>query len=496
MNDRTFGTVIVASNRGPVSFTLDDDGAPVGTRGSGGLVTALTGALQDSGGLWIAAAMSDGDRAMAERSAHGAVTVDAGGTNFRVRYLDFPPEVFDGYYNYVSNGILWFAYHYLWDAVHSPIWNESTETAWGRYVAVNRVFAEALAEEGGKVVGPPAFLVQDYHLSLVPRLLRELVPDAVISHFSHTPMAGPTYIRILPPAMRRELIRGLLGADVLGFHSEGWAENFMMSARAIPGARVDLGKSRVLMDGRESLIRVHPISVDANDLRSISADPVTKQMRRELLEWRGDAKLILRVDRMELTKNILRGFLAYELLLKKEPSWQGRVKFLALLSPSRQEIPEYQSYSDECVAEADRINGEIGTATWKPIEIRIQDDYQAAIAAYSVYDVLLVNPIYDGMNLVAMEGPLVNRQQGALVLSRNAGAYFRLGRYSIGVNPFDVRETAAALERGLTMTSDERRPRSRGLSRLVIANPPARWVGRQLEDLDRARRRRAWFQAS
>jgi trehalose 6-phosphate synthase len=172
------------------------------------------------------------------------------------------------------------------------------------------------------------------------------------------------------------------------------------------------------------------------------------------------------------------------------------VRFLALLSPSRTEVPEYRAYAEECLAEADRVNREFGHEGWEPIEVRVKDDYAGAIAAYGLYDVLLVNPIYDGMNLVAMEGPVLNRRHGLLVLSRNAGAYWRLGRYALAVNPFDLGEMADAIATALEMPADERARRARGLSRLVLSNPPQRWVGAQLDDLERMRRRRVGVQAS
>jgi trehalose 6-phosphate synthase len=226
-------------------------------------------------------------------------------------------------------------------------------------------------------------------------------------------------------------------------------------------------------------------------MRQAATTPEVHDLRRELARWRGDARLILRVDRLELTKNIVRGFRAYELLLRKEPAWRRRVRFLAMLSPSRGEVPEYREYADAALAEAERINGELGEDGWTPIEVRLRDDYPGALAAYGLYDVLFVNPVIDGMNLVAMEGPVLNRRQGVLVLSRNAGAFGRLGRYALSVNPFDLRETCEALRTALEMPLDERTRRARGLSRLVLSNPPARWVREQLVDLERARRRRA-----
>jgi trehalose 6-phosphate synthase len=482
--------LIVASNRGPVTFERSEEGELSPRRGAGGLVTALLGAMQDAGGLWVAAAMSEGDREMVARSDQGRVDMHAFGSTYRVRYLDVPPEMYDGYYNRISNGVLWFAHHYLWDTVRSPAFGDDVKQAWEDYVEVNRRFATALAEEGERAGEEPAYLVQDYQLALVPRFLRELRPEALIAHFSHTSVAGPTYVRMLPTEIHDQLLHGMLGADVLGFHSQAWAENFMLSARQLPGVRVDLGRARIRAAGRDVAVRIHPISVDGRGMRDAASTAEVRDLRRDLARWRGDTRLILRVDRLELTKNIIRGFQAYELLLRRQPSWRGRVRFLALLSPSRGEVPEYREYGEAALAEAERINAELSEDGWSPIEVRLREDYVGAIAAYGLYDVLFVNPVIDGMNLVAMEGPVLNRRQGVLVLSRNAGAFGRLGRYAVPVNPFDLGEMCDALQAALEMPIDERTRRARGLSRLVLSNPPARWVGEQLDDLERARRRR------
>jgi trehalose 6-phosphate synthase len=481
--------LIVASNRGPVTFEREDDGSLTPRRGAGGLVTALIGALQAVEGMWVAAAMSPEDRELVA-STNGRIDMHGFGANYRLRYLDIPPDVYDGYYNHVSNGILWFVNHYLWDTPRAPTFDSATDEAWDRYVEVNRAFAEALAEEANAFDTQPVFLIQDYQLCLVPRFLRELIPHALIAHFSHTSMAGHTYIRILPAKIREGVLRGMLGADVLGFHSEMWADNFVSAARSVPGVRADLAHSRVIAEGRQVAVRVHPISVEAGPMREAAATAEVTRLRKDLNSWRGDRRLILRVDRLELTKNIVRGFEAYELFLHRYPEWRGRVVFLALLSPSRMDIPEYREYAEQCVAEADRINEALGEPDWQPVEVHVKDDYLGALAAYGVYDVLFVNPVFDGMNLVAMEGPLLNRRGGVLVLSRNAGAYFRLGRYAVPVNPFDCTEMADALNLALEMPHDERTRRARGLSRLVLANPPERWVRSQLEDLERVRLRR------
>jgi trehalose 6-phosphate synthase len=468
-----------------VSFELDDTGEPVLKRGAGGLVTALTGALSMTGGLWVACAMTEADRKQAETS-EGRIEVLGEDVKFDLRYLAPPQDVFDRYYDGISNRVLWFLHHFLWDTVRSPRFGSATRDAWSDYVRVNEEFAEALAAAGDGREPAPVYLVQDYHLSLVPALLRERRPDALIAHFSHTPFAGPGYLQILPPYMAERLLQGLLGADVLGFHCKRWAELFLLSCRTLRGARVDLRRRHVEFDGRTTLVRVNPISIDAAGLRGVSRSPEARRARRELTRESGEVKLILRVDRTELSKNILRGFLAFEALLKTRPEWQERVRMLTLLTPSRREIPEYRAYTRECLSAAERINTELGTDMWTPIDVRIKDDFPQAVAAYGLYDVLMVNPVYDGMNLVAMEGPTVNRRDGVVVLSRNAGAFELLEKHVLAVSPFDIEEMADALHTGLSMPPKERAAMARGVRRVVASHPMSRWVGRQLADLERA----------
>jgi trehalose 6-phosphate synthase len=482
--------LVVASNRGPVSFEHDDDELAM-KAGQGGLVTALTGALSMTGGLWIACAMTEGDREQVARSEDGRIEVLGEDVKFDVRYLSPPEHVFDRYYNLISNRVLWFLHHFLWDTVHSPRFGAGTREAWRDFVQVNEEFADALASAGDGRDPSPMYLVQDYHLALVPALLRKRRSDALIGHFSHTPFAGPAYLQILPPEMAEALLRGLLGADILGFQAEQWAEYFLLSCRTLPGARVDLRRRRVRLDGRETSVRVYPISVDGQSLRERSKTAEVRAARRRLARELGDMKLVLRVDRTELSKNILRGFLAFETFLKRHDEWRGRVRMLALLNPSRRGIPEYRAYTRECLAAAERINKEQGHDAWKPIDVRIQDAMDDVVAAYGLYDVLIVNPVFDGMNLVAMEGPTVNRRSGVVLLSRNAGSFEILHKHVVPVHPFDIEQQAEALHAALTMPEEDRAAHARGLRRVVSAHPLSKWVGRQLDDLERVAASRA-----
>jgi trehalose 6-phosphate synthase len=467
--------VVVASNRGPISFDRDPGDKLKARRGTGGLVTALSGVFDRDDAIWISAAMTEGDRAMAARGR-----LVKSGSAMKIRFITIDPDRYDGYYNGVANGMLWFAHHFLWDIARSPSFGDATEKAWADFVEVNRAFATALADLSDP---QPVYLIQDYQLPLVPGMLRELRPEARIVHFSHTPFTGATYLRVLPAAMRDAILKGLAGADVIGFQARAWVENFLLSARGVGGIRVLRG-GRISIGDRVALVRPFPVAIDARAIRDTAAEPETAQMRGEVRSWKGDEAMLLRVDRLDPSKNILRGFLAYELFLKRNPSWRGRVRFLALSTPSREELPAYRTYAEDCLAEATRINAELGTDDWVPITVRVQEDYRYAVAAYDLYDVLLVNPTYDGMNLVAMEGPLVNRRRGALVLSKNAGAFARLGRQALGVNPFDLNETAAAIRDGLEMSSEERHRRARGLQRSALAHSPSGWLAAQLRAMD------------
>jgi trehalose 6-phosphate synthase len=473
------GRVLVASNRGPVTF-VSEGGELVPKRGAGGLVTALASAVKGTAGLWVSSAMSRGDGERAGRSADGRIEVITDDAKFQVRLLVFDNETYDRAYNQVSNRILWFLHHHLWDLSREPSFDAETLGSWEAYRRYNRAFAEALAQEAG--TERATALVQDYHLCLVPRALRDLAPNIRIAHFHHSPFAGPDDLRLLPEQIWPELMEGLLGADVLGFHTERWAQNFLACCRLLPGAVVR-GRS-VRWKDRTISVRVFPISIDAEALRDRAQAPEVTAKQEELLRWRGERALVLRVDRTDLSKNILRGFLAFGDLLRLHPEHRGKVVFLALLNPSRQALPEYRTYGEQFTATARAVNEEFGEADWQPVEIRASDDWDEVVAAYGIYDVLLVNPVFDGMNLVAKEGPLLNERDGVLLLSRNAGAFAELGPHALPLDPLDVAGTADAIDAALRMRPEEREARAGALRRAAGARTPARWAADQLRELD------------
>jgi trehalose 6-phosphate synthase len=474
------GRVLVVSNRGPVTFVPEGDDL-VPRRGAGGLVSALSSGLQTTGGLWVSSAMSPGDRERAARSTDGRIEVITDDAKFRVRLLTFDGDTYDLAYNQVSNRILWFVHHHLWDLPRTPSFDSETRRAWEGYRRYNQEFARAVAEEAG--TEQATALVQDYHLCLVPRALRYLAPRTRIAHFHHSPFAGPDVLRLLPEQMWRELLDGLLGADLLGFHTDRWAQNFLACCRYLPGAAVR--RKSVRWRGHTAHVRVFPISIDAEVLRERARAAEVGAKREELLRWLGDRALLLRVDRTDLSKNIVRGFQAYGDLLRRYPEWRGRLVFLALLNPSRQRVPEYRDYMEELERAAQAVNQEFGRAGWQPLELRIGDNWDEVVAAYDLYDVLLVNPVFDGMNLVAKEGPLLNRRNGVLLLSRGAGAFAELGKHTLPIDPLDVAGTADALHAGLRMSPEERKTKAEALRRTAGARTPARWASAQLRELDR-----------
>jgi trehalose 6-phosphate synthase len=481
------GRVLLASNRGPLSFTLGDDGRLTARRGGGGLVSGLSSAAAEADVLWACAPLGDADRAAARSAAGGRLDLD--GTpddSGMVRILDIPAATFAAAYNAVANATLWFIHHLLYDTPNQPHFGAGFRRDWVAFRSYNAAFAEALAVDAGPVGGasPVRALVQDYHLSLVPRMLADLRPDVRIAHFSHTPWAPPAYYRILPDQARREILEGMLGADHAGFHSQRWADAFLDCCAEFLGATVDRAAQEVRYNGHVTGIGVHPLGVDADELAARAAQPDVQDRVTALAEATKGTRLIVRVDRTELSKNIARGLAAYRELLVTHPEWRGRVTHVAFIYPSRHDLPEYRAYTGDVRRLADEINEEFGASDWQPLMLDVFDDYVRSLAAYRLADVLLVNPIRDGMNLVAKEGPIVSDHGCALVLSREAGAADELGAEALLVNPFDVTATAEALHEALSMTDSERIRRSAALAKAGAAMPPQLWFARQLAAIE------------
>jgi trehalose 6-phosphate synthase len=452
--------LIVVSNRGPVRVARDGSVH----RSSGGLATALRSLLQHQDVTWIASATSDGERALAGETMQQ--------DTYRLHLVAHDPQAYDWYYNVVANPMLWFIQHSLWELAYTPKVDAAFHHAWQEgYVAVNEGFARAVLDELERQPDAAVFF-HDYHLYLAPKLVRQGRADATLMHFVHVPWSQPDYWRVLPRAIRCAIHEGLIANDVIGFHTERWRSNFVYSTRELLGE--DVTPKTVTA----------PISVDPEEFDELAQSKAVLAAERDIVAHRPE-KLIVRVDRTDPSKNIVRGFRAFELYLDAHPEMHRRVRMLALLDPSRQDIPEYAEYLAAIEREARRVNDRFQQSGWTPIELRIEDDFPRSVAAYKQFDVLLVNAIFDGMNLVAKEAPLINTRDGVVVLSENTGAHAELGEWALTVNPFDVEGQAEALARALTLGEEERHRRLAAIREHVRAHDVNEWLALQLAALDR-----------
>ncbi|HUC26818.1 MAG TPA: trehalose-6-phosphate synthase [Streptosporangiaceae bacterium] len=503
------GPVLIASNRGPVSFTRGDDGRLLAKRGGGGVVSGLSAAADESDMLWVCAALGDGDRAAARAAPGGLLDPDLAGDGAAVRMLDIPPATFQRAYNAVANSTLWFVHHMLYDTPNRPSFGPGFARDWSAFRHYNEMFAEALADaaraaaSGARANGARTYaaakgsaaessrrpaaraVIQDYHLCLAPQMLAERAPGTPIAHFSHTPWAPPDYYRMLPSDVGREVLTGILGADHAGFLCRRWADAFMDCCAEFLTADVDRGRGQVSHAGHVTSIGVHPLGVDAGQLQARAAERDVLSRMAALAEATAGRRLIVRVDRTELSKNIVRGLEAYREFLRTRPEWHGKVVHLAFAYPSRHDLPEYREYTAAVQRMALQIEDEFGSPGWDPLMLEVNDDYARSLAACRLADVMLVNPIRDGMNLVAKEGPILSDRGCALVLSTEAGAADELGPHALMVNPFDISQTAQALHEALVMSAGERERRGAALAAAAASMPPSRWLGDQLDALDR-----------
>jgi trehalose 6-phosphate synthase len=484
MEDRR--KLIVVSNRGPLSY-YRENGERVARRGGGGLVTALRSLVSHHDVTWIASAMTDEDRVAAEEAPGEAIEETArDGSPYRLRFVPHDEAAYDWYYNVVANPMLWFLQHYLWELAYAPQLDTGFHHAWNEgYVAVNRSFAEAVLDE---LEHEPEAMVffHDYHLYLAPRIVRAERPDATLSHFIHIPWPDPDAWQVLPRAIRCAIHDGLLASDVVGFHSARWRRNFLRACDDLVGAEIDLESGVVERSGARTLVTASPISVDPDEFAELAVGDPVLEAERQIVERRPEY-LVLRVDRTDPSKNVVRGFRAFELYLDAHPEMHERIGMLALLDPSRQDIPEYSEYLGAVQREARRVNDRFQREGWIPIDLQIDDDFPKAVAGYKQFDVLLVNAIFDGLNLVAKEAPLVNERDGVLLLSENTGAHDELAPYVITVNPFDVSGQAQAIHEALQLPQAVRRERLDGIRARVREHDLSAWIREQLEHVDRTR---------
>jgi trehalose 6-phosphate synthase len=394
------------------------------------------------------------------------------------------PAAYNRYYNVAANPTLWFLQHYMWGLAYAPAFDRELRDAWfDGYVPVNEGYAAAVAAELEREPEAVVFF-HDYHLYLAPRLVRERRPGALTSHFLHIPWPETDYWHVLPRELRVAIHEGLLANDIVGVHTNRWRRNLLRSCEDILGAEVDHDSSTVTHNGRRTLVTSHAIGVDPAEFEQLKDDAAVLEQERLIVSARPEF-LVVRVDRSDLSKNVVRGFQAFALFLEQHPEWQGRVSLLALLDPSRQDVPEYVEYLAAIERTASAVNERFRQDGWLPVDLRIGDNFARSVAAYKQYDALLVNPVFDGLNLVSKEAPLVNGRDGVLILSENAGSHEELGEWALSVNPFDIVGQAEAIHAALTMEAGERRSRLDGLRSQLREHDLTAWVAEQLADLDR-----------
>jgi trehalose 6-phosphate synthase len=477
--------LIVASNRGPIEFQKRDDGMIYSIRGSGGLVATLVPIMEATNGTWIASAMTEGDVVVARKFLEHRVPIPEENPKFFVPFCCVDRASYEDYYSVISNPLLWFVQHYMWNPPYTPEIDDNIHRAWhDGYVSVNKRFADKIVRESKSNKKEALIMLQDYHLYLCPGYIREKIEDIFLSQFIHIPWPQPEYFCILPEYMEEAIIDGLLSNDIVGFHIKKYVDNFLRTCEPYAD-KVDYQKKMIWYNGRKILVKNYPISVDVQGLKELAKTGAVLEKEEIIKKIKGDCFLIYRTDRADLSKNITRGFKAYDLFLEKHPEFHGKVKFLSTGKPTRQKIKEYRDYRSGIHKIVGQINAKHSKEGWKPIEEIFKADYLLVNAAFKNYDCLMVNPIIDGMNIVSKEGSVVNENNGVLILSEQAGSYEELKDYSLNVNPYDITQTAEAIYQAVIMNQDERKRRMEGLKRILSKRNIYHWITDQFNDIEK-----------
>ena len=476
--------LILASNRGPAEYHLADDRQLQARRGSGGVVTALSSLSKYLELDWIASAMGQGDRQAAQRAQGKRFRVPINNEKLYLRFVASPRNIYYKFYSIISNPLLWFLQHYMWSSSRTPNIDHIIYDAWENgYVLVNQAFAQAIIDEAAEGTPPPIVMINDYHLYLTSGYIRKQMPNLIIQHFIHIPWPSPSYWQLLPDYMRRAILSSLCTANIVGLQTKRDVRSFLQCCESfIDEAEVDYEQQTVQINGHIVLIKAYPISIDVVGLKKLCSSEAVKEYEGKLRPLCGE-QTIVRVDRAEPSKNIIRGFRAFDTLLERYPQFRGKLKFIAFLVPTRTHLKPYQRYMEEVTQLIEAINSKYRTEEWHPIDFFYENNYLQAIAGMRLCDVLLVNPVIDGMNLVAKEGPTVNERGGVLILSETVGAYEQLGQNALTVAPADLEGTTQALYTALTMPADERNKRITALKKSIEKEDVTNWVLHLLEDV-------------
>lgn len=472
--------VIVVSNREPYVHGRDANGRHRVEVPASGMVTALEPIVRACAGVWVAHGSGAADREVVD--LHDRIRVPPEDPAYTLRRVWLRPEEEQGYYHGFSNEGLWPLCHL---AYVRPVFRESD---WDAYRSVNQQFAAAVAREARQP--DPVIMIQDYHLALLPRLVRQRKPDATIALFWHIPWPSADTFGICP--WKDEIVRHLLAADVIGFHTRQYCLNFIATAEQLVECRIDRERMTITVEGHVCQVAAYPISIEwpPPQLKGLPSVAVARARIRRHYGVGPGVHLGVGVERWDFTKGIVERFHALEALLARRPDLRGRVALLQVVAPSRAKLPAYQALQRETLAEVERINSRFASSSWRPIVL--VDRQQSAEQVFELFrasDFCLVNSLHDGMNLVSKEFVAAREDEGGvLILSAFTGASRELVE-ALLVNPFCTSETAAAIEAAIAMPREERRERMRLMRRTVMENNIYRWAGRMLLDLAQLRRR-------
>jgi len=475
--------LIFASNRGPIEYSLTEDKRLQARRSGGGMVSVLRGISSFVELDWVASAMGEGDRQAVQRAQGGRIKVPIAGEKLYLRFVVTPRNAYHKFYSVICNPLLWFLQHHMWNLSYTPNIGRTVYDAWENgYVPVNQAFAQAVIDEVVENESPPIILLNDYHLYLAGAYIRSRFPNLVIQHFTHIPWPEPCYWQLLPDFMRHSILRSLCASDIVGLQTKRDVHSFLHCCQTlIDGADVDHEQQTVRIDEHVVQVKAYPISIDVAGLKKLASSPKLQEYEEKLRPLYGE-QTIVRVDRAEPSKNILRGFKAFDTLLERYPQFLGKVKFIAFLVPTRTHIGQYQRYTQEVMQLIDEINSKYGTENWHPIDYFYENNYLQAIGGMRSYDVLLVNGVIDGMSLVAKEGPTVNTRDGVVILSETIGACEQLGKDALKVAPADLEGTTQALYAALTMPIEEKKRHAAGLRKAIEEEDITNWLFHLLED--------------
>jgi trehalose 6-phosphate synthase len=472
--------IVIVANRGPNDFVWQD-GAWVTRTAAGGLVSMLTPLARRASVAWFCCVSEPPD---AEQARQGLFTTAADQTDPRLHVIPvpLPAETYHAYYGQISNEVLWMLQHHVIGSGGFEYLDRARHSAWGRYLEANARLASAIARSGRN---PEAFLVQDYHLYPLPGLLRGTFPDTPILHFTHIPFPDPPVLRLIPDAWRQTILQGMLGADVVGLQTRMDVRNFLSCCFDFLDVRVDTEWSGVeLADGRKVCVRTYPASVEARALRRTMRSSEVAAAHERLAAERDQQMSIIRVDRLDPSKNQQVGFMAFARLLEMRPDLRGRVRFLAFMVPSRTDLNVYRAYRDAVYQTIDQINARYTEACGgPPIRVFYTNDREQALAAMERCSVLLINSLQDGMNLVAKEWAVVADPPGVLVVSETAGVAADAADSALLISPLDVEGTARAMADALDMPAAERRARHTRFLQTVTRWSARDWLNAQLADL-------------